>query len=197
MYRLKKLRRLRRLLWLILLGLLPFIPMPEVEMVVIDDGSDQASVVRNITVAFDSNVRIDSGAFSIANSTTNDSFVIADSDVSTELINGQTVVTLTFENSSPDVVGGSLPDGSYTLTIDSAKVRVCFMPMLNDFTIDFERLYGDINGDGLVNEVDSAEFQAAFGSTSVDEEYNSILDYNADGVINAVDLFQFNARIDR
>ena len=52
-------------------------------------------------------------------------------------------------------------------------------------TDTFYRLFGDINGDGVVNAADNFQLKTALTT------YNSAFDYNGDGVVNAADNFQF------
>ena len=52
-------------------------------------------------------------------------------------------------------------------------------------TDTFYRLFGDINGDGVVNAADNFQFKTALAI------YNAAFDFNDDGVVNAADNFQF------
>jgi hypothetical protein len=56
------------------------------------------------------------------------------------------------------------------------------------------RLFGDVNGDQVVNGFDLGFFRTAFGTQAGDPNYLSYLDINGDGVINGFDLGQFRTR---
>src|SRR5262249_48622533 len=91
-------------------------PLARVESVVIDDGSAQRSMVRSITVTFSTQVTLQDGAFQLVR----DDGTVITPDVAVALVNGKTVATLTF--SGPDVIGGSLADGRYTLTLRADRI---------------------------------------------------------------------------
>ena len=56
------------------------------------------------------------------------------------------------------------------------------------------RLFGDANGDGVVDQLDLAIFRSANNSSSVDPNYLAYLDANYDGNIDQIDLAQFRER---
>ena len=82
-----------------------------VASVVVNDGSAQRSMVNSLTVTFDGPVTLDPGAFELSRQDGSS----VELTVAASVVNGQTVAVLTF--AGPDVVGGSLADGSYTLTV--------------------------------------------------------------------------------
>src|SRR5205823_595368 len=107
---------------------------------------------------------------------------------------GQTVVMLTFAGT--DIVGGSLADGRYTLTVLSSRVRDALGNALDgdgngqaggDNLSQLLRLFGDVNGDGAINGLDLTAFRSAFGSSAADPTYRDYLDFNGDGAINGLD----------
>ena len=69
--------------------------VPEVQSVVVDDGTGQRSMVRSLTVTFDTVVTFDQGAFSVIDDS-NNQIAFVDPGQGQE-INGKTVVTLTFD----------------------------------------------------------------------------------------------------
>ena len=76
----------------------------------------------------------------------------------------------------------------YDITLTPAAVTSDANPTVNVQsrpTDTFYRLFGDINGDGVVNAADNFQFKAAMST------YNAAFDYNDDGVVNAADNFQF------
>jgi hypothetical protein len=133
---------------------------------------------------------------------------------------GQTVVTLTFTttgNASAEIdpvsaengAAPSLADGRYQLTILSADVTDAYGQALNGGgnyvsptdaqgggagQLRLFRLFGDVNGDGVVNQVDLGIFRAANNSTYLDPAYIAFLDANYNGSIDQIDLGEFRAR---
>ena len=107
-----------------------------------------------------------------------------------------TAPTLTWTAINPNsdgssgVVGNSIANGVYDITLTPADVTsdanpsVTVQPRPTD---TFFRLFGDINGNRVVNAADNFQFKAALST------YNAAFDYNDDGVVNAADNFQFKA----
>ena len=90
--------------------------------------------------------------------------------------------------SGAGVVGNSIANGVYDITLTSADVTSDANPSVtlqSRPTDTFYRLFGDINGDGVVNAADNFQFKTALST------YNAAFDYNDDGVVNAADNFQF------
>ena len=84
----------------------------QVESIVYDDGSGQRSVLRSVTVKFDSIVNVAAGAFVV---TTKEGRTVAVTQaIST--VNNKTQVVLTFSGNEVDA-SGSLKNGNYTLQI--------------------------------------------------------------------------------
>jgi hypothetical protein len=100
----------------------------------------------------------------------------------------QWVVTFT----GTSVVGNSIATGVYDITLNPAAVtseaqpKVGLTPRATD---TFFRLYGDYNGDGVINALDNLRFKLAITT------YNPIFDYNNDGVVNASDNLQFKKSV--
>jgi len=109
-------------------------------------------------------------------------------------VNGQSVATVTFTGDG--TVGGSLGDGLYTLTVDASQVTDAAgrHPTAN-YTASVFRLFGDANGDGVVDNADADAFRQTFGTKSADVGYLWYLDYDGNGTIDrATDAAQFTAR---
>ncbi len=166
---------------------------PQIESVVVNGGNAQRSMVSELTVTFSEIVNgFNANSFVLMNTTTNTQVVPT---VTTQVIGGKTVATLTFSGSG--IVGGSLADGDYTLTTldtltDSAGNQLDGDKDGNaggNATDNFFRFFGDVNGDRTVNIVDFFQFRNAFRGT-----YNAAFDYNGDGAINIIDFFQFRSR---
>ena len=169
------------------IGALESIPVqrPMVESVVVDDGTQQRSRVRSLTVTFDTTVAIDAGAFVVSDSQGN-SAVLA---VTSQELDSKTVATITFVD--PSLIGGSLADGNYTLTIDKDRIRVGSTTLESDYIDDFYRFFGDVNGDRTVDNLDLFAFRRAYRRTDVDAAFNDAFDVNDDGVIDNIDLFAY------
>ena len=177
---------------------------PQVESVVIDNDAEtgcttscQRSMVRKLTVTFDSEVAIESGAFSLNQTLAGSSqnFTIADADVAMSVVAGKTVAVLTFSNSTTGIVGSSLADGNYTLTVDSTKIRAGTATMAANHTDTFFRFYGDIDGNRLVDGQDFNKFRDTFfKAASIDETFNGDFDFDGDGLVDGQDFNEFRSR---
>ncbi len=92
---------------------------PQVEAVIVNDGGQQRSMVSQIEVHFSEEViGVDASSFLLMHTTTNAQVMPM---VSTQLVDGRTVATLTF--SGPGIIGGSLSDGNYSLTTVASRVQ--------------------------------------------------------------------------
>src|SRR5262249_1589273 len=89
----------------------------KVESVVLNDGSAQRSMVTSLTVTFSTVVTLKPGAFELVRQ---DGGVIQ-LTVAQAVVDGHSVDTLTF--GGPDIFGGSLTDGNYTLTLHGGLVH--------------------------------------------------------------------------
>ena len=166
---------------------------PTVESIVINNGDAQRSMVNVITISFSEIVNVSAADFLLQNTDTETNIAPT---VSTQVIDGKTVATLTF--SGTGTTAGSLDDGNYSLTILDSITDAVGNRLDGDgdgsaggnATDDFFRLYGDINGDRTVNIIDFFQFRNAFGNSELDERF----DVNGDGVINILDFFQFRSR---
>jgi hypothetical protein len=118
--------------------------------------------------------------------------------------NGGTAVTL--DHSPVQKQSCSLADGRYTLTALASQINANAQQLDgnsdgtpgDNFTFDdtrgLFRLFGDINGDQIVNGLDFGFFKNAFGTQVGDANFLSYLDFDGDGVINGLDFGQFRTR---
>jgi hypothetical protein len=171
----------------------------QVQSVMVNDGSVQRSKVNSLTVTFADTVTLDPGAFQLSRQ---EDGGLVGLNVATSVVNGRTVAVLTFTGS--DIIGGSLPDGHYTLTIHGDLVRDGLGERLDgagdgvvgsDRSDAFFRLFGDADGNGRVDLADVLSFLRSFGKRAGEAGYLWYFDYNGDGRIGFGDLVQLLDRI--
>jgi hypothetical protein len=170
---------------------------PTVQSVVVNDGSAQRSMVTSLTVTFSTVVHLDPGAFGLVRQGGG----AIGLQVTEAVVDGRTVATLIFVGA--DVIGGSLADGHYTLTINGGLVHDGFGNALDgagtgvvgsDRVDTFFRLFGDADGDGVVDARDRDLFRSAFKTRAGDPGYLWYFDYDGDGEVDGRDNGQFNRR---
>src|SRR5439155_19913885 len=116
----------------------------------------------------------------------------------TRVIGGKTVVELQFDG--PGIVGGSLADGNYVLSIDGSKIHNGAGAAFNGGAVQtfaFFRLFGDTDGDRDVDAVDLDAMRAALRSTDDMANYRWYLNYDGDCDVDSADYSQFLARYGR
>ncbi|HKB01684.1 MAG TPA: Ig-like domain-containing protein, partial [Gemmataceae bacterium] len=163
---------------------------PRVQSVAINDGSVQRSLIRSITVTFDTLVTFDAGAFSLVRA--GGTVPTLSRQVTQE--NEQTQVVLTFSGAGTQF--RSLADGDWTLKMFRTRVhRADYRPaiMESPSVTTFHRLFGDVDGDRDVDATDRTAFEAAFGQT--DGLSLATFDFDRDGDVDAADRTQFDRRI--
>ena len=148
-------------------------------------------MVNRITVTFDGAVTIDAGAFELRRQDQS----LVGLNVAVSLVEGQTVAVLTF--TGPGIIGGSLADGNYTLTVQAERVHDRWGRELDGDADDsaggdradaFFRLFGDSDGDRDVDAADFAAFRGAFGG------YSFAFDFDGDNDTDGADFGQFRQR---
>jgi hypothetical protein len=169
----------------------------KIDSFVINDVSAQRSMVNSLTITFDRIVTFDPGAFGLKRQ---DGSAVG-LNVVASVVDGRTIAVLTFTGT--DVIGGSLADGSYTLTIRGDHIRDEVGRELDgdgngngggDRVDAFFRLFGDSDGDGEVDRQDRDRFRAAFGTTAANASYLWYFDLDGDGAVDGLDNGQFNRR---
>jgi type 1 fimbria pilin len=173
-------------------------PDPEtVESVVLNDGAAQRSMVNSLTVTFSGAATLDPGAIELRRQ----DGTLVDFQLAVSAIDGKTVAVLTFAGS--EFVGGSLADGSYTLTVRADRVHDRWGRELDrdgngsaggDRVDGFFRLFGDSDGDGDVDRLDRDLFRSAFKTTAGEAGYLWYLDFDGNGEVDGRDNGQFNRR---
>jgi hypothetical protein len=153
----------------------------------VNDGDTQQSMVTHLVYTFAAPTQVDPGAFVLLRNgkpTPIQLIVTPQPDLTTYII--------TF--SGPGVINGSVPDGSYTLYTLHTKVSVISGPPLaQDDVNTFVRLFGDVNGDGVVNGADKAVLKQA--ESDPPSTYVADFDYNGTGSIDNKDVAQFTRRL--
>jgi uncharacterized delta-60 repeat protein len=93
---------------------------------------------------------------------------------------------------------GSIFDGEYVLSVTDPNAIIAqsdghllnlTVSGIGSASQSFYRLYGDVNGDGIVNGIDNVQFKAAL------TVYNAIFDFNGEGVVNAADNLKFKSNL--
>lgn len=178
---------------------------PEIVGVAINGGAAQRSMVTSLTVEFSTIVEpfLLANAVTVTNVTT--STTVGTVNVAVDNSTGVSIATLTF-GTGPSVLarlgtgelGNSLLNGNYRLDISATGVvdTSTLTPMTSDFAFggqtriavpndNFFRLFGDGNGDGLLNNPDLVETLAVLSSSA---NYQAELDIDGNGLINNPDL---------
>jgi PKD domain len=152
----------------------------------VNDGSPQQSMVKSLTYTFPSPTAIEPGAFVLLrNGRPSDVQMVI-----TPLSDGMTYI-ITFKG--PGVIGGSLPDGRYTLITLYKKVKVLSGPPMTENDVNtFVRLFGDADGDGVVNAADKALLEQAEADPS--SPYTPDFEYDGKPGIDKEDISQFDKR---
>jgi hypothetical protein len=123
-------------------------------------------------------------------------------DVVAHIVNGRTVAATAF--AGPDIVGGSLADGNYTLSIRSDLVHDAFGRSLDgdangaaggEHTDAFFRLYGDSDGDRDVDLRDLVRILGTLGRQEGAPRYVWYSDVNSDGRVDVIDVIAFARRL--
>jgi hypothetical protein len=169
---------------------------PTVTAVGANNGAAQRSRVTSIQVTFSTVVTIGPGAFTLTylgGPSGTVGSTVGGLTVSTATVNGVTVATLSGFVGA-DTSSGSLVDGRYALTVTGNAITANGVSMASDFTYadsgttsgsQLYRLFGDGDGNRVVNQADLTLFRAAFGST------DPTFDVDGNGAVNQLDLAVF------
>ena len=168
--------------------------MPAVEGVVINDGEQQRSALKSLSIQFNTLIDVSASALTLTNfgTTANpNNRVVTDFSVLVHDHGGKSTAIVTFTS------GASTTDGNYQLDIDGSQVirRDGAATISGDYsfgenaTDDFFQLYGDADGNGFVDFSDFADyFLPAFGSEFGMSGYKDWLDGNHDDSIDFTDF---------
>jgi arylsulfatase A-like enzyme len=171
---------------------------PTIESVVVNDDSSQRSMVNSLTISFDRVVAFDPGAFELVREGGSEVGL----NVSESVVGGRTVAVLTF--TGPDIIGGSLSDGNYSLTIRGDHMRDEVGREVDgdsdgngggDRVDAFFRLFGDSDGDRDVDLCDLGDFLSTLGRKRGDSRYLAWFDVNGDDRVGLLDLLALARRL--
>ena len=168
-------------------------PVAVIERVQINDGSAQRSMVNSLTITFTAPVSLDKSAFKLINKGNSSpvDLVFTKDDSS-----GKSVVTLTFQGGG--IVGGSLADGNYLLTID-VEGDGFGQGSVHQFGADkadkFFRYFGDSDGDRDVDGTDYTRIRRSMNQASTSSNYLWYFDHLQDGTVDLSDQAEFGSRI--
>ncbi len=163
--------------------------------VILEDGSDQRSIIREITVKFNEIATIDAGAFDLETADGID--VIVSPTIST--VDGKTEVLLTFSGPEVDATG-SLNDNNYQITILDTHIRDAHGQALDGdsdgqaggpWVDEFFKIFGDEDGNRHVNLFDFAGLRDTYGLDSTHELFDAAFDHNDNDLIDLFDFAQF------
>ncbi|HET6248444.1 MAG TPA: PKD domain-containing protein [Tepidisphaeraceae bacterium] len=149
----------------------------------------QRSMVEDVVYTFSAAVTIANAnqAFTVVGTGANPGVAPTSLTATPVAGTGNTQWAVTLTGAAPGTLG-SLANGEYSITINPAFVLSAsdgITPISAGRTDTFYRLYGDINGDRVVNAGDNAKFKTSLST------YNPAFDFNGDGTINAGDNLQF------
>jgi hypothetical protein len=187
-------------------------PAARVLSVQVNEGSAQRSMVTSLLVTLNQSVTFTgnpSDAFQLERQVDGgpqgeDEDDAGDEDptsVQLSAVPSGNTVLLTFVGGS--VEGPSLEDGRYTVTVNAAAINYGnfdgngdSIPTDNyilegapNTPVNLFRMFGDTDGNGLVDLSDFAQFRTAYNPN-----YNSIFDADGDGVVSLLDFSQFRQR---
>jgi hypothetical protein len=164
--------------------------------------ANQRSMVKSVKLTFDSPVTLATGAVSLAvhpnplvsNPTLPGDLVVRNASGGTGLA---TDWIITFAGAN--VIGGSIADGEYDLTINPNLVINATGQHLatQPSTFTFYRLLGDADGNRTVNTLDIAAIRREAGTTAASPNYLWLFDADWNGTINTTDIIELRRRAGR
>ncbi len=167
---------------------------PTVEFVQIGNGAAQRSVIRELTISFDKEVNVEADAFTLTKIGA-DGGPVGSVTAAAANVLGRTLVRLSFDGAHTQ--NDSLVDGHYQLQIDGSKI-ISDGVMLDGgsgpgtaYVDEFFRLFGDGNGNGIVELLDFAMFRRSFGTRAGDDQFAIAFDSDHDNSIGLLDFANF------
>jgi parallel beta-helix repeat protein len=184
---------------------------PRVTGTQINGGADQRSMVTTLTVTF-------STVVSFANNNAGAAFTLTRNGGGavqfTATVNvGGGVTTVTLDHfTGAETTTGSLNDGGYTLTALASQITAGgqqldgngdgtpgdnYVLADNGQAGGLFRLFGDSDGNRVVDALDLLRLRTSFGKTSSDPGYLAYFDYDGSGSVDALDLLHFRLNFGR
>jgi hypothetical protein len=177
---------------------------PKVVSTSVNGGAVQRSTVTSVSVTFSTVVSLPANAASAFTLSRIGGGQVTIGSATVATVNGATVVTLSGFSGSDASQGGSLNDGRYTLTALAGQITAggqqldgngdgtagdnyVFADSGTTSGNQLYRLYGDGDGNRVVNQADLTLFRNAYGSG------DPTFDVDGNGVVNANDLTAFRA----
>ncbi|MEM9827508.1 MAG: GEVED domain-containing protein [Planctomycetota bacterium] len=182
---------------------------PVIEDIIVNGNEVQRSRIDGLEIRFDQEITLDTsdgGPFQIESIDSGETVAWAADE---SVVDGKSIVTLTFLDGIQVTDFGSLTDGRYRLTVRGDKISagsvlldgdddgVAGGDRIFDDTDGFFRLYGDTDGNRTVNLFDFADFRSAFGFDEPSELFRPEWDANGDGSINLLDFADFRTNFGR
>jgi hypothetical protein len=163
---------------------------PQALPFIINDGNAQRSKINAVTIRFDHPVQYNAAMVTLVRRITPLTGVVVD-------INPKTMAqdfTLTFSGSA--VIGGSLPDGVYDLSVDKASIVDEFgQSLIASRTEAFHRLFGDSDGDKDVDNYDLGLMRLCANKMPTTIGYKWYFDFDGVLGIRSDDWLQATARV--
>lgn len=176
------------------------------------DHPSQRSMLRSVTMVFDTVVSTDANAFELIRRDDDNQETRTISVRAVEnRVNDRSEITLTFSGSNVEPASGSLVDGAYQLTLLADSIVAVTTGLSLDGNADgqagdnrvigeretdgFFRLFGDGNGDRDVDAQDFGAFTRTFLKSSSESDFDARFDRDADGDVDSRDLGQIRRRL--
>jgi hypothetical protein len=178
---------------------------------IVGTAASQRSFVPSLTVVFNEPVNFSSSSITLYQEPLNDDGSIDAGSAATDVTSSVSVSNPSGDNftwviSAP--TGTSLADGIYQLVLHGSQItdKATGTAAFNggsDQIVSFDSveaggasnyfhvLFGDANGDGIVNATDYRAINSAYMSSVGNSDYNAALDFNQDGTINETDYDAF------
>jgi hypothetical protein len=183
---------------------------PNLTATIIGDGTAQRSVFNSLTLNFDEAVNLASGAFTMNRVTTGGTVstdphpILTSIDVTggltlTQVGDGHQWVISVTPGGTLDNGRGDFTDGIYQYTLHASLITNSAGRTLagGDQTASFLKRYGDIDGDGLVGNIDFGIFRQTFGKSVGQAGYRAGFDIDHDGQVGNIDFGRFRGNFGR
>lgn len=168
-------------------------PVPAMASAVINDGLPQRSMVKSLTLNFNTPVNIAAGGLTLQQRQADGSYALSTAPYTltpATTAGPSSAYTLTFTGA-----GGSIADGAYRVVLNAASItNANNTAMAAAASYDFKRLFGDLDGDGGVSINDFNAFSNAFGLGLGTAGYNAAFDADGDNGISIDDFNAFTSR---